>query len=329
MTNSAGQRVIALEEHYYDAGLTALWDSDNNRRRPSHTVERLLEVGEKRIAEMDAAGIDIQVLSHGAPSTQRLDPETAVTVAREVNDRLHALIKAKPSRFRGFAALPTPDPAAAADELDRAVSELGFKGAMIHGLTNDAFIDEVRFWPIFERAQNLDVPIYLHPARPHQNVIDAYYGDMAKRFPAILGAGWGFTVETATAGLRLILSGLFDHCPDVKIILGHLGESLPFMVWRVDQAFNRPGNAGVAFRDIFCRNFYITTSGFFSDPALLCSIQEIGVDHILFSIDWPFVENRPGADWFEATSISASDKEKILNGNARRILNMSMSTTWG
>lgn len=322
MTNSVGQQVIALEEHYYDPELTALWDTKNNRSRPSRTVERLLEVGESRISEMDAAGIDIQVLSHGAPSTQRLDPETAVTTARAVNDRLHTLVAAHPTRFQGFAALPTPDPAAAADELDRTVSEYGFKGAMIHGLTNGAFIDEERFWPIFERAQKLDVPIYLHPARPHQQVIDTYYGDMAERFPAILGAGWGFTVETATTGLRLILSGMFDRCPDVKIVLGHLGESLPFMLWRVDQAFNRPGNAGVAFRDIFCKNFYITTSGFFSDPALLCCIQEIGIDHILFSIDWPFVENQPGTDWFEAVSISASDKEKILNGNARRILNI-------
>lgn len=322
MANSRGQQVIALEEHYSDQGLLDLPSEQGGRGRSGPTLDRLIDLGEQRIKEMDEAGIDIQVLSQSAPSTQRLDPADAVEITRGVNDRLFESMKANPKRFEAFAALPTIVPDGAADELDRCVSELGFKGAMIHGLTNGAFIDEQRFWPIFERAEKLNVPIYLHPAAPHPDVVKAYYADYAEKFPTILGPAWGYTVETATQGLRLVLSGLFDKVPDVKIILGHLGESLPFMVWRIDQSINRPGSAGVAFRDIFCKNFYITTSGFFSDPAMLCCLQEMGVEHVLFSVDWPFVENKPGTDWMETISLSTSDKELILNGNAKRILNM-------
>jgi 2,3-dihydroxybenzoate decarboxylase len=193
---------------------------------------------------------------------------------------------------------------------------------MIHGLTSGLFIDDKRFWPIFERAQALDVPIYCHPATPHRAVVDAYYKDYLKEFPALLTAGWGFTVETATQGIRLVLSGVFEAYPNLKIILGHLGESLPFSLWRIDAALSRKGNRDVSFRDTFCEHFYITTSGNFSDPAMLCSIQEMGVDRILFAIDWPYVENRPGTEWMERISLSAEDKAKILSGNAKKLLKM-------
>src|SRR6266478_3940309 len=162
---------------------------------------------------MDEAGIDVQVISHGAPSTQRLDPETAVRLARNANDRLAQAIAAHPDRFAGFAALPTPDPKAAADELERTVTRLAFKGAMVHGLTNGLFLDDKRFWPIFERAQALDVPLYVHPAVPHPAVVDAHYKDYVKEYPGLLTAAWGFTVETATQGIRLVLSGVFEACP--------------------------------------------------------------------------------------------------------------------
>ena len=320
MANSRGQQVIALEEHYYDHDLIQTF-GERTLGRPGPMMERLLDLGELRIKEMDANGIDIQVLSHGAPSGQRLDPDSAAEMVRGVNDRLAEAVKAHPDRFEGFAALPTPDPAAAADELDRCVSELGFKGAMIHGLTNGAFIDEERFWPIFERAQALDVPIYLHPAPPHPDVVKTYYAPYDEKYPIILGPGWGFTAETAVQGLRLVLSGLFDKVPEVKFILGHLGESLPFMVWRINQSFNRTGE-GVPFREIFCHNFYITTSGFFSDPALQCCISEMGIDHVLFSIDWPFVENEPGAEWMEQVHIAEEDRIKILSGNCKALLKM-------
>ena len=312
--------VIALEEHYYDPEVAKTFDGPEGRA--PEIRRRLDDLGELRLKEMDEAGIDVQVLSHGAPSTQRLDAPTAVRLARDANDRLAKVIAARPDRFAGFAALPTPDPKAAAAELERTISELGFKGAMVHGLTNGVFFDDKRFWPIFERAQALDVPLYVHPAAPHSAVVDAYYKDYVKDFPAILNAAWGFTVETATQGIRLVLSGVFDAYPDLKIILGHMGEGLPFLLWRIDHALSRPGNRRIAFREQFSRHFYITTSGNFSTPALLCSMIELGVDRILFSVDWPFVQNVPGTKWMSELQLSAEDKTKILSGNAKRLLKM-------
>jgi 2,3-dihydroxybenzoate decarboxylase len=193
---------------------------------------------------------------------------------------------------------------------------------MIHGLANGAFVDERRFWPIFARAEKLDVPIYLHPSVPHPAVMEAYYKDYAKDFPMVIRAAWGYTVETATQAIRLVLSGVFDAHPNLKIILGHLGETLPFLVWRVDHALTRPGQKSVSFRDVFCNNFYITTSGNFSDPALLCCVMEMGVDHILFAVDYPFVMNAPATRWMEDVPLADADKVKILSGNAKRLLRM-------
>jgi predicted TIM-barrel fold metal-dependent hydrolase len=320
MTPEGKPVVIALEEHYYDRELVATFDGPEGRA--PETRRRLDDLGDLRIKEMDEAGIDVQVISHGAPSTQRLDAETAVRLARNVNDRLAQAIAAYPDRFAAFAALPTPDPKAAADELERTVTQLGFKGAMVHGLTNGVFFDDKRFWPIFERAQALDVPLYVHPAVPHSAVVEAYYQDYLADFPTLRTAAWGFTVETATQGIRLVLSGVFDAYPDVKIILGHMGEGLPFLLWRIDHALSRPGNRSVSFREQFSQHFYITTSGNFSTPALLCSMMELGVDRILFSVDWPFVPNIPGTKWMNELQLSAEDKIKILSGNAKRLLKM-------
>ncbi|MDE0059516.1 MAG: amidohydrolase family protein [Defluviicoccus sp.] len=319
MAAADGSRIVAIEEHYFDPELAALF-AGRDDRMPPPIRERLLDVGEMRLAEMDAAGIDVQVLSHGAPATQKLDSASAAEIARGVNDRLAGIVAAAPDRFQGFAALPTPDPAAAADELDRCVSELGFKGAMVHGLTHGAFLDEKRFWPIFERAAALGVPVYMHPSIPHEDVIQAYYADYIGEFPGLLTAGWGFTVETATQGIRLVLSGVFDACPDLKIILGHLGEGLPFLLWRIDQALSRTESRLASFRETFREHFYITTSGNFSDPALLCSAMEMGTDRILFSVDYPFVASRDGTDWMARIPFSTEDRRKILHGNAERLL---------
>ena len=218
--------VIALEEHYWDADVAKTFGS--GEARDPELRRRLDDLGALRIREMDEAGIDVQVISHGAPSTQRLDAASAVPLAKRANDRLHEAVRAHPDRFAGFAALPTADPKAAADELERAVAKLGFKGAMVHGPTNGVFFDDKRFWPIFERAQVLDVPLYIHPSSPVQAVADAYYKDYLDRFPQLLTAAWGYTVETATHGIRMVLSGAFEKYPRLKIILGHLGESLPF-----------------------------------------------------------------------------------------------------
>src|SRR5216684_2103135 len=315
---AAKSYIIALEEHYQDAEVKQLGGPGAGRE----IVERLDDLGALRLQEMDEAGIDLQVLSHSIPGLQGVDAATGVPLARRVNDRLAEAVRAHPDRFAGFAALPTADPKAAADELERTVTRLGFKGAMVNGLTGGLFHDDERFWPIYERAQALDVPIYIHPALPQQAVIEAYYKGYVDKHPGLLRAGWGFTVETATQGIRFVLSGVFDAYPGLKIILGHLGEGLPFLLWRINMALVRDGAGPNWFRDTFREHFWITTSGFFSDPALLCCVMEMGVDRILFSVDYPFVENQPGTDWVHRIPLCAEDKAKILNGNVKRLLKM-------
>jgi predicted TIM-barrel fold metal-dependent hydrolase len=320
-------KVVALEEHYWDAEVAKHFTERGPEMRNPQMLERLHDLGALRLKEMDEAGIDVQVLSHGAPATQRLDGDLAVTVARNANDHLHKAIQSYPERFKAFAVLPSNEPKAAADELERAVMKLGFKGAMLHGLSygennSGLFLDDKRFWPIYERAAKLDVPIYLHPAVPHPAVVEAYYKDYLKQFPGLLTAAWGFTVETATQGIRMVLSGVFDKYPDLKMILGHLGESLPFSLWRIDMALQRPGNAPTPFRDTFRNHFWITTSGNFSTPALLCCVMEMGVDRILFSVDYPFVPNPPGVKWMDSVPLGPEDRAKILHGNATRLLKL-------
>lgn len=312
--------IIALEEHYSDAELTALFTGLDAAGAPQ-LFKRLEDVGKARLKDMDESGIDVQVLSHTAPSLQKIS-SGAVELGRRVNDRLAAIVATAPTRFAGFAALPTSDPAAAADELERCVTKLGFKGAMIHGLAEGQFIDDKRFWPIFARAEALDVPIYLHPSMPHPAVIDAYYKEYAKDYPVLLRAAWGFTVETATLGVRLALSGVFDAHPKLKFILGHLGEGLPFLMWRIDNGLARPGQKPVKFRDVFSSHFYVTTSGFFSNPALLLCVQELGIDRIMFAVDYPFEANAPGPRWLETAPLCDEDKAKIASGNAKRLLRM-------
>ncbi len=318
MTQNPKYRIIAVEEHYWDPVLTKHFVS--RAGRTDDTQQRLYDLGAVRLNEMNDAGIDVQVLSHGAPSAQMLGKDVAAAVAVEVNDRLAQVCAANPERFCALAALPTVDPPRAADELERCVTQHGFKGAMLHGMSTGEFIDGRKYWPIFARAEKLDVPIYLHPSAPDSRVDAVYYSDYAKDFPLVARPAWGYTVETATQAIRLILSGVFDAHPNLKIMLGHFGETLPFLLWRIDTALKWPGQKTIDFRDVFCRNFYVTTSGFFSNPALLCCVMEMGVDHILFAVDWPFVANGPGVEWMAATPLCDADKCKIFSGNAERIL---------
>jgi predicted TIM-barrel fold metal-dependent hydrolase len=313
--------IISLEEHYSDDELVAQFTGADATHAPA-LVARLKDVGAERLKGMDEAGIDIQVLSHNSPSAQKLGADIAVPLTQRVNDRLAAIIKANPTRFAGFAALPTIDPAAAADELERSVTTLGLKGAMIHGLANGVWLDDKRFWPIYARAEKLDVPIYFHPGLPIPAVIDAYYKDYAADYPILLRAAWGYTVETATQCVRLVLSGVFDAHPNLKIIIGHLGEGVPLLLWRINNAFTRPGAKSIAFQDIFRKHFYVTTSGFFSDSALECSIKELSIDRILFSVDHPFEAQPPATAWLAKIPVSDADKIKIASGNVKRLLKM-------
>jgi predicted TIM-barrel fold metal-dependent hydrolase len=324
MSNAGKPFVIALEEHYADPIVQAAapqTDGGRPGRSPMSSVfSRLPDLGEVRLREMDEAGIDMQVLSHTPSAVQQLNAESAVELAIGANDRLAEAIARHPDRFAGFAALPTPDPQAAADELERTVTQLGFKGAMIHGRSQGSFHDDARFYPVLERAQVLDVPIYLHPGPPHAAVVEAYYQDFVADFPWLTSAAWGYTIDTANQAMRMVLSGLFDQFPGLKVILGHLGEGLPFLLDRMDEAFKREGSKPMEFKKTFCDHFYVTTSGFFSTPALTCAILEMGIDRVLFSVDWPFVENLPGMRWMETVPLSDEDKQKMFNGNARRLL---------
>ncbi|MEN3367164.1 MAG: hypothetical protein V7606_4438 [Burkholderiales bacterium] len=317
MASKSGTRVIALEEHYAHPDWVEVFKAVKGSQ-PEFIIRRLLDLGELRLREMDEAGIDVQVLSHTSPATQMLDAEGAVKMAGWINNALHETVRSRPDRFAAFGVLPTPDPQGAADELERIVGKFGFKGAMIHGLTNGEFIDHKKFWPIFERAAALDVPLYIHPSVPHPAVVDVYY----KEYPALIRAGWGFGVETATQALRLILSGVFDTYPKLKIILGHLGEGLPFSLWRANDIMAREAPMARTVREYFCEHFYITTSGNFSFPALQCCMLELGVDHIMFSVDYPWASNVDAMHFMDSIPVGEADKKKMLHGNAERLLRM-------
>ena len=311
--------VIALEEHYWDAELSGQFVGAEGVTPLAHLLK---EIGDVRLRAMDEAGVDMQILSHGAPAAQKLNPDICVDLTKRVNDRLAEACARYPTRFAGFAALPTPKPEEAARELERCVKDLGFKGAMIHGLTHGEFHDAHKFWPIYEVAEKLDVPIYMHPAVPHPAVMKAYYDDYAQEFPTVIRPAWGFTVETATQAIRLILSRVFETHKGLKIILGHFGETLPFLLWRINQALARPGQESLSFRETFCRHFWVTTSGHFSTPALVCTMMEMGIDRIMFAIDYPYVVNQDGMDWIDTLQISSEDRAKILGGTAKKLLRL-------
>ena len=233
-------RIITLEDHFTTPMALDLLPPDTparrhhreemNKRLGFDSEAELLDMGRSRIAHMDTAGIDYQVMSLTAPGTQGYEAETSIPLARDANDRMHAAIQANPSRLGGFAALPTADPAASAQELERAVRQLGLKGALINGHTRGSFLDDRKYWVIFEAAQAMDVPIYLHPTRPQPAVMKAYFEDYSE----LSGAAWGFAADTGVHYLRLIFAGIYDTFPDLKIIVGHLGEGLPFCMQRLN-----------------------------------------------------------------------------------------------
>ncbi|QNI31312.1 amidohydrolase [Alloacidobacterium dinghuense] len=320
-------RVIALEEAFLHHKLRALY-SPAYVRLLDMVGDRLTNVGQDRIRRMDAAGIDLQVLSHVQPGVQALECDLAIRLSREVNDWLAERISQYPTRFAGFAMLPMQSPADAADELERTVTQFGFKGALINGHTQGRYLDEESFAPIFERAQALDVPIYIHPTDPPQSIIDTYYKDS----PAMMQS-WGWQVETGTHLLKLISSGVFDRYPRLKIIVGHMGELIPFTLKRVNAAITM-GNwllkeqKGMQ-KSLLCymrANVFITTSGFFDQAALQCAVAELGIDNVLFSVDDPFGDNFEGVDFLRKAQLSNEDREKLAYRNAERVLRLSSAT---
>ncbi|GGE11531.1 2,3-dihydroxybenzoate decarboxylase [Rhizobium sp. BK226] len=318
------QGKIALEEHF--AIPETLMDSAGFVPGDYWTElqSRLLDIQDKRLKLMDAHGIETMILSLNAPAVQAIaETGRAIDIARRANDALAEECAKRPDRFRAFAALPLQDPEAAARELERCVKDMGFVGALVNGFSQRAdtnallYYDLPQYRGFWATVAALDVPFYLHPRNPLAEDSRIYEGH-----PWLMGPTWAFAQETAVHALRLMGSGLFDEHPNLRIILGHMGEGLPYMMWRID---NRnawvkvppkyPAKRRIA--DYFNENFYITTSGNFRTQTLIDAMLEIGADRILFSTDWPFENIDHAADWFDTTTIAEADRVKIGRTNAK------------
>lgn len=323
-------KVIALEEHFRNEAVDA--EMGNNYFRSINTageammrsLSDLKEVGERRIADMDRHGIDVQVLSHTVPSPEVLEPSRAVPLTQRVNDDLAETISRYPTRFAGFASLPIADPGAAARELERAVKQLKLKGAMIQGVSQGRFLDDPSFAPIFETAEALDVPLYLHPAPPPEPVMEAYFSGLEPGLARMLSiAGWGWHAETGLHTLRLIATGVFDRFPKLQMVIGHMGEMIPFFLARINAALT-PAAKGLkrSVADYFRTNIHITSSGLFTAGPLYLTIEVIGIDRLMFSIDYPYSSNEKGRAYLNELRLPPGDFEKFTHVNAERLLKL-------
>jgi gamma-resorcylate decarboxylase len=325
------QGKIALEEHF--AIEATLGDSHVFGAHVWKDLgHRLIDVQVTRLGEMDKHGVEMMILSLNAPAVQAIhDTKTAIAVARQANDVLADHVRKRPDRFAAFAALPMQDPEAATAELTRCIKELGMVGALVNGFSqigspdNVTYYDLPQYRPFWRAVEALDVPFYLHPRNPLPGWTKFYEGH-----PWLLGPNWAFAAETAVHAFRLIGSGLFDEFPKLKIVLGHLGEGIPVQLWRID---NRNGwmkfkhqyaaKKGVA--EYFRKHFHLTTSGNFHTPSMVNVMTEMGVDRVMFSVDWPFEDVGEGARWFDKAEISEPDRQKIGRANAIKLFKLKLA----
>ena len=316
-------RKIALEEHYMGPGFEGYSEVFLKNILPKdrqYLEARLKDFDNVRLEEMDRASIDMVILSQSGPGVQaEADTEVAIRKARENNDFLAERISRNPKRFAGFATLPMQDPRAAAVELERAVKELGFKGSLVNGHTHGTYYDDPIYDPFWEKMQELDAPMYLHPINPYE------LPHSMSGHPELGGAVWGWGVETGTHALRLLFGGVFDRFPKLKIVLGHMGEGLPFMRWRFDSRFavysqgislERPPSA------YFGSNILITTSGVCSAPTLTAAIGEMGAEAVMFSIDYPYESTELAADFIEQAPLDEATRALVCSENAQRIFRL-------
>jgi predicted TIM-barrel fold metal-dependent hydrolase len=310
---------IAIEEHFVTPELEDLvlnpgWPAEAFRR----TLDALEDV-DGHLEVMDRHGIAMSVLSLASDGIQGIDDQAvAVRRAAQANDELAARIASHPDRFAGFAAVALQDPAAAASEAERAVRELGFVGVLVNGYSNGCpYSDDERYLGFWEALEGLGVPFYLHPRNALESQREIYRGR-----PELLGPTWAFGVETATHALRLIVSGLFDRFPRLTVILGHLGEGLPFQTYRLEQRLKR--RAGVSLQrpptQVLRENFHVTISGNYHTPSLMGVLSEMGPDRVMFAVDHPFEHVPDGAVWFDAVAVSDADRALIGRANAQRLL---------
>ena len=324
-------RVVALEEHFAVPASIRKIDPEAIVRRGFPVGrwrgpdQQLADLGTGRLAEMDQAGITVQVLSASGPGADLVDGAEGVSWAREMNDVLARAVSEHPDRLAGFAHLPMRSPQAAADELERAVCELGFRGALINGMTQDLFLDDARFDPMLSRAERLGVPIYLHPNLPPEAVRKAYYDNLPGITGFLLSApAWGWHAEVAIHVLRLVLSGTLDRHPGLQLIIGHMGEGLPAMLARCDQFFE--GATAHLARSVgrtVLDQVSVTTSGLFTLPPFEVALAVFGIDRILFSVDYPYSSNLQGQDFLAGLALAPADLEKLAHGNADRLLKLS------
>ncbi len=320
-------RTITIEEHFLASGIRERITKNNpggSILPGGKLLAKLSDLGSIRLHDMDANGIDLQVISHMTLGITSLPAQESISLIQAANDQLAEAVTAHPDRFAGFALLPMGDPTAAVAELERITHHPGFKGVMIHGTTNGLFLDDPSFFPILEQAVALNIPVYIHPAEPPTIVRDAYYVgfDPAVSF-TLATSGWGWHSETGIHALRLILSGVFDRLPTLQIIIGHMGEMIPFMLDRINNVLTPAAkNLQRSLPEYFLQNFSITTSGFFTDPPLQLALQVMGADRIIFSVDYPYSTNEQGRKFLDNASISPADKEKISHRNAERLLNL-------
>ncbi|MEZ2347841.1 amidohydrolase family protein [Terriglobus sp. RCC_193] len=320
-------KIIAIEEHFLTAEIRAAWAASAIGTEGTSAFDRgevearLDDLGEGRIVLMDESGVDVQVLSVTTPALHNLDVEVSVPLARHTNDLLAAAIAKYPDRFQGFATLPTAAPDEAALELERAVQELGFHGAMLCGRTRDRNLDHPDFLPMFGMAEKLGVPMYIHPQIPQQTVRNTLYGgfnDMTDIAFATFGLGWHY--EAGIQFVRMILAGIFDKHPQLQMILGHWGEVVLFYTERLKnlsrvQTLQRP------VLDVMRENLYVTPSGMWNELYFRHAVDVVGIDRVLFSADYPY-QYRPGGaprQFLEQLSISTEDKAKIAYGNWERL----------
>jgi 2,3-dihydroxybenzoate decarboxylase len=307
-----------VEPGFRMMGDTMLGQSPGARR----VHEQLIDVGAGRIALMDAAGIDMQILSITAPGVQVFEPATATSLARDSNDVLIEAIERHPARLAGLAAVAPQNPRGAAAELARVAGLPGIKGLIINSHTGGEYLDAAKYWPIFEAAEALGMPLYLHPREPSPSMI-APFLDYGLYF-----AGWGFAAEAGLHAMRLIMSGVFERFPKLQIILGHMGEAIPFWLQRIDNRYLLQVKIGAVTRlarlpsEYFLQNFVITTSGVCSPPALKLSLEVLGVDRILFAADYPYESVEEAVSFMDGADLSDDARARIYWRNSARVFHL-------
>jgi predicted TIM-barrel fold metal-dependent hydrolase len=318
-------RTITLEEHFVTPGFVEATGAYGNDAPALQAIQRkLLDLGSGRIADMDEAGVDLQLLSLAALGMDELDPATATPLLCDVNNELAAAIQAHPKRFAGLATLAMQDPASAAKELERCIDTLGFKGLILDGTTGGEFLDQPKFLPVFEAANALKIPIYLHPAPPPRAVKEVYFGGLPAEAAHLLSiAGWGWHAETGLHTLRLIVSGMFDRFPDLQILIGHMGEGVPYALARSSSVLGSVTKyLQRSVDEYFRHNFHVTTSGYFTLPPFQCALDVVGIDRLMYSVDYPFSPNTRGRDFLNALSLADTDYAKLTHGNAEALFKL-------